>query len=135
MTTKLKIDRRSVLKGIAGATLVLPVLDAMGKEVAEQTPRRFCAIYTANGMSLPKTDHKIDDWSWFPRANKDGKFSDRAAREALRPRAARRGRGASDRLLRGVGRRRRSARVLALRKRHATELWGAKRPARLLPRI
>ncbi len=85
MTTKLKIDRRSVLKGIAGATLVLPVLDAMGKEVAEQTPRRFCAIYTANGMSLPKTDHKIDDWSWFPRASKDGKFVFSKSTEPLRP--------------------------------------------------
>ncbi|MCH8829726.1 MAG: DUF1552 domain-containing protein [Planctomycetes bacterium] len=70
-----KMSRRSVLKGIAGATLVLPVLDAMGKEVAEKTPRRFCAIYTANGMSLPKPANGIDEWSWFPTAKtKDGKF-------------------------------------------------------------
>ena len=55
----LKLDRRSVLQGGAGATLALPVLDAMGKEVAEQTPRRFCAIYTANGMSLPRSEHGI----------------------------------------------------------------------------
>ena len=47
------IDRRAVLKGIAGATLALPVLEAMGKEVAEQKPRRFCAFYTANGMAFP----------------------------------------------------------------------------------
>ena len=62
----LKLDRRAVLKGIAGTSLALPVLEAMGKEVVEQTPRRFCALYTANGMSLPKADHKIDEWSWFP---------------------------------------------------------------------
>ena len=61
-----KLDRRAVLKGLAGTSLALPVLEAMGKEVAEQTPRRFCALYTANGMSLPNPDHGISDWSWFP---------------------------------------------------------------------
>lgn len=66
MASPPKLDRRSVLKGIAGATLALPVLEAMGKEVVEQTPRRFCALYTANGMSLPKSEHDIDDWHWFP---------------------------------------------------------------------
>lgn len=74
MTLPRKLDRRAVLKGIAGATLALPVLDAMGKEVAEQTPRRFCALYTANGMSLPRSEHGIDDWSWFPTGEKDGEF-------------------------------------------------------------
>jgi hypothetical protein len=72
--TTLMLDRRDVLKGIAGASLALPVLDAMGKEVAEQLPRRFCALYTANGMSLPKSDHDIDEWSWFPRSDIEGKF-------------------------------------------------------------
>src|SRR5207247_10055471 len=28
--------------------------------------RRVCASYTANGMSLPKSDNAIDEWSWFP---------------------------------------------------------------------
>jgi hypothetical protein len=60
------LDRRAVLKGIAGATLVLPVLEAMGKEVVETPPKRFCALYTANGMSLPKPDNGISEWSWFP---------------------------------------------------------------------
>jgi len=68
MATTAKLNRRSVLKGIAGATLVLPVLEAMGDEVSSQTPRRFCALYTANGMSLPKSEHGIDEWSWFPTA-------------------------------------------------------------------
>ena len=45
MTSFQKLDRRAVLKGIAGTSLALPVLEAMGKEVAEQTPRRFCALY------------------------------------------------------------------------------------------
>ena len=63
-----QLHRRSVLKGLAGVTLSLPVLEAMGAEAAEQTPRRFCALYTANGMSLPKTSNGIDEWSWFPRA-------------------------------------------------------------------
>ena len=74
MTTPVKLDRRAVLKGIAGASLALPVLEAMGEEVSTRSPRRLCAIYTANGMSLPKPEHGIDDWSWFPRAKKDGQF-------------------------------------------------------------
>lgn len=69
-----KINRRAVLKGIAGATLALPVLDAMGSEIANESPKRFCALYTANGMSLPKKANGIDQWSWFPRAEKEGKF-------------------------------------------------------------
>ena len=39
-----KIDRRAFLYGIGGASLALPVLDAMGAEVVEQVPRRFCAL-------------------------------------------------------------------------------------------
>lgn len=85
MPNSLQLDRRSVLKGIAGASLALPVLDAMGKEVSEQLPRRFCAIYTANGMSLPKTQHGIDEWSWFPRAEKDGQFVFGKSTEPLSP--------------------------------------------------
>jgi hypothetical protein len=74
MATPVQLDRRAVLRGIAGATLALPVLDAMGADVAEQSPRRFCALYTANGMSLPNQKHGIADWNWFPSAEKDGKF-------------------------------------------------------------
>ncbi|MCH2125295.1 MAG: DUF1552 domain-containing protein [Pirellulaceae bacterium] len=81
----LKLNRRSVLQGVAGATLALPVLDAMGKEVAEQTPRRFCALYTANGMSLPRSEHGIDEWSWFPRAEENGSFVFGKSTEPLSP--------------------------------------------------
>jgi hypothetical protein len=74
MTAQFQLDRRAVLKGLAGATLALPVLDAMGAESAGQTPRRFCALYTANGMSLPNQKNAIPEWHWFPTAEKDGKF-------------------------------------------------------------
>ena len=74
MANSVKLDRRAVLKGLAGASLALPVLDAMGSEVAGQTPRRFCALYTANGMSLPHEKNEIPEWSWFPTAEKDGQF-------------------------------------------------------------
>lgn len=71
-----KLDRRSVLKGLAGVSLALPVLEAMGKDVTSQVPRRFCAMYTANGMSLPNPKHEIDDWRWFPTTEgKDFEFS------------------------------------------------------------
>ena len=75
MTESSKLNRRAVLKGAAGVSLSLPILEAMGDDRSTQTPKRFCAMYTANGMSLPKGQHKIDEWSWFPRAkDKDGKF-------------------------------------------------------------
>jgi len=67
MHTPAPLNRRAVLKGLAGVSLALPLLEAMGKTVAEEAPRRFCAMYTANGMSLPKPSNGIDEWAWFPR--------------------------------------------------------------------
>lgn len=74
MATPIKLHRRAVLKGLCGTALALPVLEAMGQEVANDIPKRFCAVYTANGMSLPNAKHGLDEWSWFPRAERDGKF-------------------------------------------------------------
>src|SRR6476660_1916494 len=86
MSCSLHIDRRAFLKGLGGVALALPVLDAMGAEVTNQIPRRFCAIYTANGMSLPKTEHGIDDWSWFPTATEsNGEFAFGKSTEPLNP--------------------------------------------------
>ncbi|NQZ59997.1 MAG: DUF1552 domain-containing protein [Lentisphaeraceae bacterium] len=67
--SQFKLNRRATLKGMAGISLALPFLDAMadGKnDEAMRNPKRFCAMYTANGMSLPAKNNKIDDWSWFP---------------------------------------------------------------------
>ena len=66
MSSRVKLNRRSVLKGLAGVTLALPMFEAMGKEAGNQIPRRFCAMYTANGMSLPNPKHRMSEWSWFP---------------------------------------------------------------------
>jgi hypothetical protein len=56
----------------------------MGNEVNRQAPRRFCALYTANGMSLPNAKHELSDWSWFP--TKEGKeFEFGKSTEPLRP--------------------------------------------------
>ena len=83
MTTN--IDRRAFLHGLGGVSLALPVLDAMGAEVTERAPRRFCALYTANGMSLPRAENELDEWSWFPRAERDGKYLFGKSTEPLRP--------------------------------------------------
>ncbi len=80
-----KIDRRAFLKGMGGAALALPVLDVMGAEVTGQIPRRFCALYTANGMSLPKSEHGIDEWSWFPAAGGNANFVFGKSTEPLAP--------------------------------------------------
>jgi len=85
MRRALKIDRRAFIREMGGVALALPVLDAMGAEVTEQTPRRFCAIYTANGMSLPREENRLDEWSWFPRAEKDGQFVFGKSTEPLSP--------------------------------------------------
>jgi hypothetical protein len=85
MSNSLHIDRRAFLKGVGGVAMALPVLDAMGAEVTDQIPRRFCAIYTANGMSLPKSEHGIDDWSWFPAAESNGEFVFGKSTEPLSP--------------------------------------------------
>ena len=65
--------------------MALPALDAMGAEVTEKAPRRFCALYTANGMSLPREEHGIDEWAWFPRQEKDGEFVFGKSTEPLSP--------------------------------------------------
>ncbi len=85
MNTSFRIDRRAFLKGLGGVSLALPVLDAMGADVTDKIPRRFCAIYTANGMSLPQAGHKIDEWSWFPRAENKGEFVFGKSTEPLAP--------------------------------------------------
>ncbi|NIP95687.1 MAG: DUF1552 domain-containing protein, partial [Akkermansiaceae bacterium] len=85
MSNQFKLDRRAVLKGMAGVALPLPLLEAMGKEVTEETPRRFCALYVANGMSLPHQKHGIDEWRWFPRSEKDGSFVFGKSTEPLSP--------------------------------------------------
>lgn len=80
-----KIDRRAFLKGTGGMALALPVLDAMGAEVTADAPRRFCALYTANGMSLPKEEHGIAEWHWFPTATNNGEFVFGKSTEPLAP--------------------------------------------------
>ncbi len=85
MNRSLQLDRRAFLRGIGGVALALPVLDAMGAEITDKLPRRFCAIYTANGMSLPKTENKIDEWSWFPSAATGKDFVFGKSTEPLSP--------------------------------------------------
>ena len=64
------IDRRQFLRGAAGVAVILPRLalfaDASSNDAA-RNPRRFCAMYTANGMCLPDPANGIDEWSWFPK--------------------------------------------------------------------
>jgi hypothetical protein len=85
MNSSLRLDRRAFLKGLGGVVLALPVLEAMGAEVTGQIPRRFCAIYTANGMSLPKPEHEISEWSWFPAKGASGEFEFGKSTEPLKP--------------------------------------------------
>jgi hypothetical protein len=85
MPRSFRLDRRAFLKGLGGVTLALPVLDVMGAEVTDQIPRRFCAIYTSNGMSLPREQHGIPEWSWFPAKSETGEFVFGKSTEPLAP--------------------------------------------------
>ncbi len=85
MNRSLRLDRRAFLKGIGGMALALPVLDAMGDDVTAQIPRRFCAIYTANGMSLPMAEHGLAEWSWFPASGANGDFAFGKSTEPYEP--------------------------------------------------
>ncbi len=80
-----RIHRLAFLHGIGGASLALPLLDAMGADVAEKSPRRFCALYTANGMSLPRGENGIDEWSWFPSTGEGRDFVFGKSTEPLSP--------------------------------------------------
>jgi len=63
--TKMRLSRRAVLRGL-GATMALPVLDAMTSAftAAAQTPlRRLGAIYVPNGMNI---------WNWTPKTEGSG---------------------------------------------------------------
>ncbi|NDD64192.1 MAG: DUF1552 domain-containing protein, partial [Acidobacteria bacterium] len=48
-------------------------------------PRRFCALYTANGMSLPLKEHGITEWSWFPQSAEHGQIVYGKSTEPLLP--------------------------------------------------
>ena len=66
----MNINRRWFLRSAAGVSLILPRLDLFASETdsdAAKIPRRFCAMYTANGMCLPAEGNGIDEWSWFPK--------------------------------------------------------------------
>jgi hypothetical protein len=81
----MKLDRRAFLRGIGGVSLALPALDVMGATVTGTLPRRFCALYTANGMSLPRAEHELDDWRWFPAFEDKGEFLFGKSTEPLKP--------------------------------------------------
>jgi len=85
MNRSMQLHRRAFLKGLGGVTLALPVLDLMGAEVTNAIPRRFCALYTANGMSLPKEEHNVSEWSWFPTAGTGSDFKFGKSTEPLAP--------------------------------------------------
>lgn len=85
MSSSLPIDRRAFLRGMGGVALALPVLEAMGTEVTGQSPRRFCAIYTANGMALPRSENNLPEWNWFPSFERNGEFVFGNSTEPLSP--------------------------------------------------
>ncbi len=62
-----QLDRRTFLRG-TGVALALPWLEAMASAApAVEKPKRFCAFFFGNGVSLTKPTDPTSDWNWFPR--------------------------------------------------------------------
>lgn len=60
------LDRRTLLRG-TGLALALPWLEAMAQAAPASPPRRFCAFFFGNGVSLPGKDRpEHAEWHWFP---------------------------------------------------------------------
>lgn len=61
------LDRRTLLRG-SGMALALPWLEAMAPAAAATgKPKRFCAFFFGNGVSLTRPTDPTSDWNWFPR--------------------------------------------------------------------
>jgi hypothetical protein len=71
-----QLDRRTFLRG-TGLALALPWLEAMAHAApAVAKPKRFCAFFFGNGVSLTKPTDPTSDWNWFPRTEgADYKFT------------------------------------------------------------
>lgn len=71
-----QLDRRTFLRG-TGMALALPWLEAMASAgSAAAVPKRFCAFFFGNGVSLTKPTDPTSDWNWFPRTEgADYKFT------------------------------------------------------------
>ena len=61
------LNRRTFLRG-TGLALALPWLEAMASAApSTPKPKRFCAFFFGNGVSLTKPTDPTSDWNWFPR--------------------------------------------------------------------
>ena len=73
-------------QGIGGMALALPVLDAMGAEVDRADPRAGSVRSTPpTACRCRRPEHGIDEWSWFPTAERDGEFVFGKSTEPLAP--------------------------------------------------
>ncbi len=72
----MQLSRRRTLQGLFGISLALPFLETYGAEELKNPARRFCAMYTANGMSLPAEKNHKTEWNWYPdKTGSDYSFS------------------------------------------------------------
>ena len=79
---KMNITRRTLLRGVGGVALGLPLLECMmGRSVAAspvEIPKRFLALYVGHGFSL------TDDWNFFPSVV-DGKMNFSKSMDGQKP--------------------------------------------------
>lgn len=83
------LDRRTFLRG-AGVALALPWLEAMSSAApATSRPKRFCAFFFGNGVSLPsRGSATFNDWHWFPHSEGGADYQFTKPLEPLSPHKA-----------------------------------------------
>jgi hypothetical protein len=82
-----RLDRRTFLRG-AGLSLALPWLEAMSDAAAPAAarPKRFCAFFFGNGVSLPsRGSATYDEWHWFPHSDGGTDYQFTKSLEPLAP--------------------------------------------------
>jgi len=60
MAKRMKIHRRTFLRGAGGVALSLPLLECMAADAEAEVPKRFLGLYVGHGFALH------GDWSWYP---------------------------------------------------------------------
>ena len=66
-TKSWRLDRRTFLRGTAGVSLSLPLLECMGADDATRTrPKRMCAVYFPYGAMTPMGNPSHTKWGWMP---------------------------------------------------------------------
>ena len=80
-----KLDRRTFLRGTAGVSLSLPMLECMAAgDASLARPKRMCAVYFPYGAMTPKGNSDDAQWGWMPQGE-DANYQFNRSLKSLEP--------------------------------------------------